>query len=197
MTLVDRSEARGTATAAGAWSAVAVGTFGWLLAHVVTFWLVAHRHAGMLETAGHVHSGTAVSAAIVGVLATASLTAIVFRARRTGIPAPEATGGASVTRLVGLSILAFLAADAAEHAVLGWERTPPALLLFGALLHAIFGAGGSLCCLRLSSTVRILLAWLRPLLAPNARRTIGAGEATLRRRLLWADAVAGRAPPVG
>ena len=194
--LVSDVRAPGTAHVHGAGPAVVVGAFGWLLAHVVTFWLSTHSHPGMPDTARQLHSYAAAAAVVVAGLTAASVLTVSLATRRIAQRPPALRAG-GVAGSVGLSTLVFLAADAIEHSTLGLDSTPPALLLLGALLHTLFGVGGSLVWLRFSGTVHAVLTWLRPPARPAARRPVRAPQRPRGHpRLLWAPAVAGRAPPL-
>jgi hypothetical protein len=134
------------ARAAELMAAVSAGAFGWLVAHILNFWITAHSHPNDLAQGGrHVHELTA-AATVAGCLATASLlaaatVAVPIKARR----GEQRRGhGPRIQAAAAASTVAFLAADVIEHALLDLPRTPPALLLFGACLHAVFGVGGSL-----------------------------------------------------
>ena len=186
-----RGTALGTARMAGAGPALAAGTAGWLLAHVVNLWFVAHSHDGVSTSTGHVHGYAAASSAVTGMLAVAALLAMCWMMRRTRRREPAAAG---LARPVVLSTSAFLAVDAVEHAVLGWERTPVVLLAAGAVLHALCTAASTMVWLRLSGALVLLLGWMRPPAAPSPRRFVGAARhPSARRRLLWAEAIVGRA----
>ena len=201
MTLVSDVGARDTARLVSAGSTLAVGAAGWLLAHTVTLWLIAHSHQGTLTPSTRPgHSSAAAAAVVAGCLAGASLLSVVLTV---GLARDSASWSArhrrtSVRLAVGLSTVAFLAADAVEHAVLDLEGTSAVLVLFGACLHALVGAGSSVFWLRFSDTVHTVLAPVRP---PATAGVHGLHRPTRRspgrRRLLWADAVAGRAPPIG
>nr|WP_221383153.1 hypothetical protein [Actinoplanes polyasparticus] len=182
-------------------AAVAVGVFGWLMAHSLNFWLIAHSHHGVLSgPAHHVHEFTAAAAVLTGGLAGASLIAVVVSSAL-GPPARAVSRRrrCHLVRLAaGLSTVAFIAADALEHAALGVDSTPPSVYVTGLLLHAAFGAGTSLYSLRFTDGVRSLVRphvtrWATPLVPQPA---------ALRwprrwRRFLWAYALAGRGPPIG
>jgi hypothetical protein len=182
---------KGTAEFFAAGSALAVGALGWLIAHLVTFWLLTHSHHGTLSLAGrHLHAVAAAEAVAAAGVAAAALAAVplgaALRRRR-----PRRT---SVHLAVGLSTAAFVTADAVEHALLGLAPSPPATLFVGACLHALFGVGGSLLWVRLALGVRIPAVALRP--APAVARPGLGGRGPRRcRRLLCSYAVAGRAPP--
>jgi hypothetical protein len=187
-----------TARLVRAGSAVAVGGFGWLLAHVVTFWFVAHSHHGAMSvSARHVHSYTAAAAAVAGGLAVAALLAIALTCGWGRDRSSGPTRRRPVHRAVGLSTAAFLIADAVEHTVLGMEHTSPALVLLGACLHALFGAGSSLLWLGFVDGVQSLFTPVRsPATVLRVRRTSPGRRPWRARRLLWTYAVAGRAPPM-
>ncbi|GID29851.1 hypothetical protein [Paractinoplanes brasiliensis] len=187
--------AGGRADLVTAGSAVAVGAFGWLVAHTLNFWFIAHSHQGVLSSSGrHVHEVTAAAAVVTGALAAAALVAALlvggFR------PASRSENRNTVAPATGLSTVAFLTADAIEHTVLGLESTPPIVIVFGALLHAAFGAGTSLYWVRLTGGVRIPVVRPVPEPAVTARPRPPAPDDRPWRRLVWAYAVAGRAPPV-
>lgn len=178
-------------------TAVAVGAVGWLLAHVVTIWLAAHsEHGSLTPTGWHTHGYP--SAVATGGIAAVSLVALALAAGLGRTPRSWSPPSRQVTvhRAIGLSTVAFLAADVVEHAVLGLAPAPPALVLLGALLHALFGAGSSLLWMRFTDGVRGMLSSLRPAVSVGARRPNRPAHRPPRpRRLLWAEAVAGRAPP--
>ncbi|NMO49888.1 hypothetical protein HH310_01560 [Actinoplanes sp. TBRC 11911] len=170
----------------GAGPAVGVGALGWLLAHAVTFWLSAHSNPGAPERA----------TTAIRVLAAVCVLAVALAAVRRTPSRRYEWAASGVVGSVGLSTLVFFAADAVEHSALGQRPTPPALLLLGALMHILFSVGSSLMWLRFSSTVLVLLGWLCPAGEASSGRRIRASQRTRRpRRLLWAAAVAGRAPP--
>ena len=200
MGLISDVWARDTARLVSAGSALAVGAAGWLLAHTVTLWLIAHSHHGTLSlSARPAHSSAAAAAVVAGCLAGASLLSVVLIV---GLARDSASRSARRRRTtfqlaVGVSTVAFLAADAVEHAVLGLEGASPVLVLFGACLHALVGAGSSLFWLRFTDTVHTILAPLRPLAAAPVHRLGRPARRSGRRRLLWAEAAAGRAPPIG
>ncbi|WP_127506183.1 hypothetical protein [Actinoplanes solisilvae] len=182
----------GAADLVGAGSAMAVGVFGWLAAHTLNFWIIAHSHHGALSTTErHVHQATAAATIVAGGLATAALvTAALVGGHRA---APRRS---TVHVAVGLSAAAFLGADTIEHTLLGIDSTPPQAILLGLLLHAGFGAVSSLYWLRFTDSVCSLAtpATTSPA-EPAARPEPAEHETPRRRRLVWAYAVAGRAPP--
>ncbi|MBU2669898.1 hypothetical protein KOI35_40945 [Actinoplanes bogorensis] len=185
--------ASGGAHLATAGSAVAVGLFGWLVAHTLNFWFIAHSHAGPLSlSTRHVHEVTAAATVVAGGLATAALIAafLAGAGRQTGRPRWRGT----VPLAAGLSTVAFLAADAIEHTVLGLESTPPVVVVLGALLHASFGAGASLYWLRFTGGIALPSTRSNP--QPVTAALPMAPRVRPWRRLLWATAVVGRAPPV-
>ena len=176
-----------------------VGAFGWLLAHCLTFWLIAHSHRGDLSPlARHVHDSSAAAAVIAGCLAAACLIAVALTstpgaARATPTPRQRRR---TFQLAVGLSTGGFLLADTVEHVVVGLERTPPTVVLLGAALHALIGAASSLFWLHYTDSVHHLLrARARldglPALRPGPAST----GPHLRRTNLWAYTFAGRAPP--
>lgn len=173
-----------------------MGVSGWLLAHAVTFWLSVRSLAGIPQSDQHVHAPAA-SATVIGALVATSILALGLTAKRRGGKPSSTLSLAGVAGSVGLSTLVFLAADAAEHSALGLAPTPPVLLMLGALLHLLLSVGSSLVWLRFSGAVLVLLAWLHASAEPSAARRIRAPQrAQGPRRLLWAAAVAGRAPPM-
>ena len=199
MGLISDVWARDTARLVSAGSALAVGAAGWLLAHTVTLWLIAHSHHGTLSLSARPAHSSASAAVVAGCLAGASLLSVVLIV---GLARDSASRSARRRRItfrlaVGLSTVAFLAADAVEHAVLGLEGASAVVVLFGACLHALVGAGSSLFWLRFTDTVHTILAPLRPPAAADAHRLGRPARRLGRRRLLWADAAAGRAPPIG
>ena len=189
-----------TARFANAGSALAVGTFGWLLAHSLTFWLLAHgNHGALTAVADDVH-GLAASASVVGgCLAVASMLAVglTIRPARHGRSSSPQRRRTAVPLAVGLSTGAFLVADVVEHQLLGLGPVQPSFLVLGLCLHAVLGAGSSMLWLSFTDAVRGLLRRSRPVTA-QAERHSRLHDASSRRRRehLWAYAVAGRAPPV-
>ncbi|RSM60077.1 hypothetical protein DMB66_25670 [Actinoplanes sp. ATCC 53533] len=185
-----RTESAADLFAAG--SALAVGVAGWLVAHTVNFWVLAHSYDGALSPAArHLHAVRAGEAVVAGCLVAAAVLAVAvavgfLHGRRRST---------AVHLAVGSSVVAFLAADAVEHALLGLGPTPPAVLLAGAFLHALFGAGSSLVWLRLVLRVRVATrSPVHPVSA--AARPVRARRRPERCRLLLCSyAVAGRAPP--
>jgi hypothetical protein len=186
------------ARAAELMAAVSAGAFGWLVAHTLNFWIIAHSHPNDLaQGVRHVHELTA-AATIAGCLAVASLlaAAIVVVPSKTRRGEQRRGYGPRIQAAAAASTVAFLAADVIEHALLDLPRTPPALLLFGACLHAVFGVGVSLSWLRL----------LDHITAPNWPSGHHSEPAThhpgrpgphlwCRHRLLLAYAITGRGPP--
>ena len=195
------SDAPKTAAArlVSAGSAFTVGAFGWLLAHVATFWFVVQNHQGPLSLSSrHVHSYTAALTMAAGCLAAVMLFpgAIAVGPTSHRPSTSPRHRAASVVRSMALSTIAFFAVDAFEHAVLHVEPSTPALITLGACLHALFGAAGSLFWLVFTDSVTAL----RPLSPPDAAATtaprrLPQSPFPSRRRPLLAYAAAGRAPP--
>jgi hypothetical protein len=191
--------ARDTARWLGAGSAVGVGAFGWLLAHVVTFWLATHSHHDSPSLSSwHVHGFAAAGTVVAGSLAAVWVIALLAASWWTGGSASSSPRGRrpSVHRAVGLSTGSFLAADAIEHAVFGLAPTPPTLMVLGVLLHALLGVGSSLLWLSFTDVVRSVLTAMWPSTSSGACPPVMPDQRSRRpRRLLWAAVVAGRAPP--
>jgi hypothetical protein len=179
-------------------AAVSAGAFGWLAVHTLNFWIIAHSHPEELARGlRHVHEVTA-AATVTGCLAVASLLAAVFVVLPEQARRGDRRGGHGlpVQAAVGVSTIAFLAADTIEHALLDMPATSPAVLLFGACLHAVFGVGASLYWLRLLDHITVLsLPWYR-LTEPAAERPRRPARHLRRRhRLRWTYAVTSRGPP--
>jgi MFS family permease len=187
------------ASVADLMAAVSAGAFGWLSAHTLNFWIIAHSHQGVLSGAArHVHEVTAAATVVAGCLAMATLLAavVVVVPRRARPPNRRRGHRLSTQAAAGLSTAAFLAADTIEHAILDMAGTPPAVLLFGACLHAVFGAGASLSWLRLIDHFTGLSWPCSHRSEPAVHRPRRQGLHRCRRhRLLWADALSSRGPP--
>ena len=195
----DTRRSEGPAGLKAAGSAAAVGVLGWLTAHTLNFWFVAHSHFGAASSASrHVHRASAAVAVIAGCLAVAAVVAVAVGAHaKSGAPAVPRHRHTVVQLAVGLSTIAFLGADAVEHAALGLDGTPPVVLLIGIVLHTLLSVGASLFWRDFSAALRVLLRWLLGWALPEAqpaRRP--ARRRCRRRRLWWAYALAGRAPPL-
>jgi hypothetical protein len=179
-------------------SPVAVGVFGWLTAHLLTFWLLAHSHSASLSPAArHLHHYTASATVLVGCLAAASLlTALVTAPPRDPCQQEPAGQDRAVRRSIWMSSLAFVGAEVLEHAVLGGERKPPVILLAGLLLHAIAGALTTLTWRHYRDAVHRMWSMTRPLTAPALGpqpRVFGPVPGS--RRHLCGSCITGRAPP--
>ena len=129
-----------------AWAPLAVGVFGWMAAHLLTFRLLAHSHGGTLSLAArNLHGYTTTAAVIACCIAVISLLVMPIRAslpKSSGTVPPRHSQ--TVRRFVAMSTLAFVAAQLGEHILLDRVRMPPAILLAGVLLHALFGAVSAL-----------------------------------------------------
>ena len=180
-------------------AAVSAGAFGWLIAHTLNFWIIAHSHPQDLARGlRHVHELTA-AATVAGCLAVASLlaAAIVVGPRRTRPKDQPRGDGHRVHAAAVVSTGAFLVADAIEHALLDLPGTSPAVLLFGTCLHAVFGAGASLYWLRLLDHITGQTWWPWGHHSTPATACLCRPERHpwRRHRLLWAYAITSRGPP--
>ena len=176
----------------------AVGVFGWLTAHLLTFWLLAHSHSATLSPAArHLHHYTASATVLVGCLAAASLLAALVTVPPRDPSRQEPAGhGHAVRRSIWMSSLAFVGAEVLEHALLGGERKPPVILLAGLLLHAIAGALTTLTWRHYRDAVHRMWSMTRPLTAPALGpqpRVFGPVPGS--RRHLCGSCITGRAPP--
>ena len=101
-------------------SSLAVGVFGWLIAHLLTLMLLAHSHGGTLGIAARgLHDYITAATVLAGSVAVVSLLAMPVSAT---LPSPSRSGpprrGDAVRRFVAMSTLAFLAVQLAEHTLL-------------------------------------------------------------------------------
>ena len=176
----------------------AVGVFGWLTAHLLTFWLLAHSHGRPLSPAGRtLHHYTETAALLVGCLAAASLLAVLLTRPRRNWPQPtSAHRAATARRAVWMSTLAFASAELVEHAMLSADRKPPVILLAGLLLHALAGALTTVTWHHYRDAVHRMWATTEPV--PAACRTPPAhitAPPPAPRRHLCGSCITGRAPP--
>jgi hypothetical protein len=180
-------------------SPVTIAVFGWLTAHLLTFWLLAHSHSAAVSPAArHLHHYTASGTVLVGCLAAASLLAVLVTAPQRNSRLHEtAVQGHVLRRSLWMSSLAFVGAEVLEHALLGGGRKPPVILLAGLLLHAIAGALTTLTWHHYRDAVRRLWSMTRPLGAPTLRPQLRMiAPVPGPRRHLCGSCITGRAPPV-
>lgn len=185
---------KGSADLTTVGSATAVGVFGWLVAHTLNFWIVAHsQHVVLGHTSRQLWQVTTTATMVVGMLAVAALLSVV---RGCGPAAPRHRRGRTIQVAVGLSTAAFLVADTIEHAVLGLDSTPAVGVLLGALVHASFGAGTSLYWLQFVAELQVAARWLLPWLLPEPSPVRPVARHRWHPdRFWWASAPACRAPP--
>ncbi|RSM56833.1 hypothetical protein DMB66_32675 [Actinoplanes sp. ATCC 53533] len=179
-------------------SSLAVGVFGWLIAHLLTLLLLTHSHGGTLSLAVRgLHDYTTAATVLAGGIAAISLLVMPVSA---SMPSSSDPGpprrGRTVRRFVAMSTLAFVAAQLGEHTLLDGVRMPPAILLAGVLLHALFGTVGALTwhhyydlLHRLWSPTRSTTATIPTPLQHTSVSVWGP------RRPLFDSCVTGRAPP--
>ena len=184
-------------------SALAVGACGWLTAHALTYWLMAHGHTGPLgQAARHTHHYSASLAILAGCLAAAALLAVMITAGTGGRRGPRPPGHLErvMRRDTTLSTAAFVGAEIVQHWVMGENHRPPvAVLVLGAALHALIGAITSLVWLRCIDGMHHLPRLANtPRLDTRPRRPGPCAPGHLRRRReVWAFSIIGRAPPAG
>jgi hypothetical protein len=194
-----RAGARNAARLLSACSPIALGVFGWLTAHLLTLWLLAHSHNTVVSPTGrHLHHYTASATLLVGCLAAASLLAALVSASPSDRPHPGTSGrSAAIRRAIWISTLAFGAAELTEHALLGADRKPPAILLAGLLLHALAGSLTTLSWRHYHGVVHRIWSMTGPLVAPvSAQPRPVSASAPAPRRYLCGACIAGRAPPL-
>lgn len=177
-------------------SALAFGLLAWVTAHGLSSWLFGHVHVhGEAEHVWRMdrHSGTA--ALFLGCLAFASLAALLTgTASRTG---RARSSRASVRTSSLLSTGAFVATDFTERAVSGEYAVPPLLvLIMGAAVYALVGAGASLLWHRCAEALPCIFALLEDK-RPKAVRSVTLGPSRLvrPRPRHWSASLAERAPP--
>jgi hypothetical protein len=176
-------------------SALAFGLLGWVTAHELSSWMFDHAHiAGSAPNAWNLDHHAGIAALLFSCLAIGSLLALLAAPSTQAQPRT-----ASATRLpVVLSIGGFIATDFAERAVAGQHGLPPLLvLLIGASVYALIGAGSSLLW---RSFVGLRLRALAPADEPARihvvrRHEVGTRLAGFPARH-WMPASAGRAPPI-
>jgi hypothetical protein len=186
-------------------SALSFGVLGWLVAHLVTYWVVGHYHGGVggLDPGVlHVHGFLPAAALLVGCLASVSLLAIfaVAALSRNGPDMwPRASLRGAARRASLLATVSFVVAEFIEHALTGQHQIPPAaVLIIGSAVQAFIGAGVSLlwrqgvqAVIRLAMRLRgdiIVGLELRGQIPPPHWVSPGAGRR--------ASPYAGRAPPI-
>lgn len=176
----------------------AVGVFGWLAAHLLTFWLLAHTHGGSPSPAGrHLHHYTAATALLAGCLAAASLLATLISAPSRQPPRSKPTDPAMTARRAAwMSTLAFIGSELLEHTVFGGDRKPPVILVAGLLLHAFAGALAALTWRQYRDAVHKLRSATGPPAALDQARPQRTNRPrSWPRRPYRGSSIAGRAPP--
>jgi len=177
-------------------SGLAFGLLGWVAAHDISSWLLAHCHvSGAAPDVWRVDRYAGETALFAGCLALGSLLALV------AAPNPGRSGGPGRRRTTRLSALvsvgAFLATDLTERVVAGDGPMPPFMvLLVGLAVYAAIGTGTSFLwwyCLGTVRGVAGLLDRRRPL-APHRLSAVAARLATFR-PVAYTGICAGRSPP--
>ena len=185
-------------------SAVALGTFGWLLAHALTYWIVAHGHPDALgRTDRHVHAYSMSMAVPAGWLGAVLLIAVLVigvsqGARRYCGAGERPHWGRVVGRSTGLSVAAFAAAEVTQHLAMGDQHSPSgAALVVGLILHALIGAMTSIFWLRYTANVSSLRVPSDRFALSMPARVVGRLSSRRRRHddTMLAFCVIGRAPP--
>ena len=179
---------------------MAVGVFGWLAAHLLTFWLLAHSHGDMITAAGRrLHHYTATATVLAGCLTAASLLAALVSAPSTrSRDSKPSERGRAARRAAWMSTLAFATAELAEHGLFGGDRKPPLILLAGMLLHAVAGALATVTWHHYHDAVHRLWSLNLPSTADILARAQSLSTSLpVPRRRLHDSCLASRAPPRG
>ena len=178
-------------------SSLAVGVFGWLVAHLLTLLLLAYSHGGALSLTGQrLHDYTTAAALLAGCVAAISLLTMPVSAsspRRSSLAPPRR--GEAVRSFATMSTTAFLVAQLAEQTILDGFRMPPAILLSGVLVHALFGAASGLTWHHYHDVVHRLWSPTRPTPASPTPLPFRSTSAWNPCRPVFGSCVTGRAPP--
>ncbi|MFC4041379.1 hypothetical protein ACFO1B_23335 [Dactylosporangium siamense] len=176
-------------------SALAFGVSGWLMAHLVTSWLLAHQHEaahGVAAGVGHVHARDAALAVLV-----AALTGVALLAVACAVSLRPGAAPAGVRQAGRWSVGVFLAAESAGFAFSEQHVVPPPLvLLAGLAVHALCAATAAVLCRRGVEGILIAAAALAGVpISVEQPAPGGFGPPPQRRSRRLSLRRAGRGPP--
>lgn len=183
-------------------SALSIGVLGWSVAHGLTWWLLSHQHLVDGVTVSHSHSLLPSVALLAASIAAGALLSMFVVSCRWGQPAGRRTvARRELRRAAALPVVAFLAAELAEHQLTGDHQMPgPMVLLIGGVVYLLAGIATTLLWRGSTQAMRDL-AWRLSVLQSGVRTgayrpppSIEAAATAVHRRR-WTSTVAGRGPP--